>query len=92
MTTSLGTTASCFQNIYGINPHDMHGGAYPAAGRNTTGSTSPDDSCFAIGTQLAGVTADGFAMNGNGFDAPSDDMTWPNTAYNVPVHVGVWLR
>jgi hypothetical protein len=53
--------------------------------------TSPDDLCLGIGTQLSGVCADGFAQNGNGFDAPSDDVTWP-TAYNVTPHVGVWLR
>ena len=92
VTTSGGTTATCYQNVYGIMPFDMHGGSYPAASKNTTGNTSGNDSCLAIGTQISGVTADGFTQNGNGFDAPSDDATWPNTAYNVAPHVGVWLR
>ena len=92
VTTSSGTTGACFQNVYGIMPFDMHGGSYPYAAKNTAGNTSGSDSCMAVGTLLAGATADGFTQNGNGFDAPSDDATWPNTAYNVVPHVAVWLR
>ena len=86
------TTKACFQNIYGINPFNMHGGSFPYAGKNTAGNIDPSDLCMAIGTLAAGANADGFSQNGNGFDAPSDESTWPNPIYNLPQHVAVWLR
>jgi hypothetical protein len=87
-----GATDACFQNVYGILNLDVHGGSYPYAARNTAGNTSANDLCMAVGAQLEGSVADGFAMNGNGFDAPLDDAGWPNTSYDVAPHVAVWLR
>jgi len=91
VTTSSGATMGCFQNAYGILPFNMHGGSYPYAAKNTAGNVDLGDNCFAVGVQASG-NADGFSQNGNGFDAPSDEATWPNPAYNISPHVAVWLR
>ncbi|MBL0215369.1 MAG: hypothetical protein IPQ07_15965 [Myxococcales bacterium] len=91
VTTSSGATMACFQNVYGILPFNMHGGSYPYAAKNTAGNIDLGDNCFAVGVQASG-NADGFSQNGNGFDAPSDEATWPNPAYNISPHVAVWLR
>lgn len=88
-----GATGTCYQNVYGVMNWAGHGGAYPAVGRNTAGNTLGGDLCMAIGTMTSGGTIDGFtSTSGNGFDAPIDETTWPNTAYNVTPHVAVWLR
>jgi hypothetical protein len=87
-----GATDACFQNMYGVLNLDVHGGSYPYAARNTAGNTSGGDLCMAVGTQLEGNSADGFAMNGNGFDAPASDATWPNNNFDVVPHLAVWLR
>ena len=93
VTAWSGATGACFQNIYGINPFDMHGGAFPYAGKNTAGNTNGGDLCMGVGTMTAtGTATDGFTSNGNGFDAPQDEATWPNANYNVSPHVAVWLR
>jgi hypothetical protein len=87
-----GTTGTCYQNEYGISPFDMHGGSYPAAARDVEGRTLGSDLCMMIGVQTNTNSVDGFTQNGNGFDTPIDETTWPNTAYNVTPHVAVWLR
>lgn len=89
-----GTTTTCYQNVYGVLNFQMHGGAYPATGRNTTGNTTGSDNCMAIGTMTSTGTVDGFTSNGNEYDAPAADATsaWPNTAYDIDPHVAVWLR
>jgi hypothetical protein len=87
-----GTTGTCYQNEYGISPFNMHGGSYPATARDVQGRTLGSDLCMMIGTQIDTGTVDGFTQNGNGFDAPIDETSWPNTAYNVTPHVAVWLR
>jgi hypothetical protein len=87
-----GATSTCYQNLYGVMNWDGHGGAYPAVGRNTSGNTQGNDLCMSIGTMTSGGTINGFTSNGNQFDAPIDETTWPNTAYNVTPHVAVWLR
>ena len=93
VTAQDGATSACFQNIYGILPYAMHGGAYPVAAKNATGNTTGNDLCMAVGTMVMSSTVlDGFTQNGNGFDAPSDETTWPNTNYAVPPHVAIWLR
>lgn len=86
------TTSTCYQNQYGVLNWAAHGGAYPATGRNTAGNTTGSDWCMSIGTQTNTSSVDGFTSNGNQFDAPIDETTWPNTAYNVVPHVAVWLR
>lgn len=92
VTTSAGATATCYQDRTGINPRPEHGGAYPYASFNAAGNTLGNDVCMGIGTTLVNTTVDGFTQNGNGYDAPSDETTWPNPAFNVPAHVAVWLR
>ncbi|HTL38441.1 MAG TPA: fibrinogen-like YCDxxxxGGGW domain-containing protein [Kofleriaceae bacterium] len=87
-----GTTGTCYQNEYGISPFNMHGGSYPGTARDVEGRTLGSDLCMMIGTQTDTNTVDGFGQNGNGFDAPIDETTWPNTAYNVTPHVAVYLR
>jgi hypothetical protein len=87
-----GTTSTCYQNQYGIINWDAHGGAYPETARNTAGNTQGNDLCMSIGTQTTTSAVDGFTSNGNQYDAPSDEVTWPNTTYNVNPHVAVWLR
>jgi hypothetical protein len=87
-----GSTTTCYQNRYGIMNWDGHGGSYPAAARDTQGRTNASEYCMAVGTQTIGMNADGFTQNGNGFDAPADETTWPNGAYNVDPHVAVWVR
>lgn len=87
-----GSTTTCYQNRYGVMNWDGHGGSYPAAARDTQGRTNANEYCMAVGTQTVGVTADGFTQNGNGFDAPLDETSWPNASYNVDPHVAVWVR
>jgi hypothetical protein len=87
-----GGSSSCYQNVYGIMPWDLHGGSYPSAPRNEAGNTSPGDWCMAIGVMIEGTTAHGFGQNDNGWDAPSTESTWPNGDYNTPPVISVWLR
>jgi len=47
---------------------------------------------MSIGTMTSDGTVDGFTSNGNQFDAPIDEATWPNSAYNVTPHVAAWLH
>jgi hypothetical protein len=89
---SNGTTRTCYQNRYGINPNSAHGGGYPYTAYNAAGNTAGGDDCMSVGTLVGGTAADGFTQNGNGFDAPRDETTWPNQAIAIPVHVAVWLR
>jgi hypothetical protein len=92
VTSSDGAVTTCYQNDYGIMPADFHGGSYPYTSYNAGGNTTGNDDCMAVGVQMPGTIVDGFGQNGNGFDAPGDDAAWPNPAYNIPVHVAVWLR
>lgn len=92
VTAHTGATASCYQNIYGIMPLNVHGGSYPYVGATTTGGTNSGDWCMAVGVQPSG-TVDGFTQNGNGWDAPVSDTDWPNGSYtSTTPFVSVWLR
>jgi len=90
VTRSTGTTSGCNQNAFGINPLATHGGGYPYTSYNAAGNTQQGDACMTVGVTTTYV--DGFAQNGNGYDAPDDETTWPNNAISQPVHVAVWLR
>jgi len=50
------------------------------------------DSCMAVGVLLQGNSADDFSQNGNGFDAPTSDIDWPNVSDTGAPHLSVWLR
>ena len=92
VTGAGNTVGSCYQNDYGILPADLHGGSYPYTSYNTVGNTGGNDNCMSVGVMVMGTNANGYGQNGNGFDAPSSDITWPNPSLAVPVRVGVWLR
>ena len=87
-----GAKGTCYQNVYGIMPLTEHGGSYPAAAETAAGNTNSNDLCFAVGTMPATASIDGFTQNGNGYDAPATEATWPNAAFNVTPHISVWLR
>ena len=89
--TSNGSVQTCYQNVYGILPDVPHGGSYPAASFNTSFGTVAPDACMAVGVTTM-TDPDGFDQNGNGYDAPSVENVWPNSAVNLPAHVAVWLR
>jgi hypothetical protein len=84
---------NCFQNTYGINPLQLHGGSFPSATQNAQGNTNPCDLCMSVGVLPQGQSADGFDQNGNGYDQPTNDSDWPNQNINAtPPFVAVWLR
>ena len=92
VTSSFGTTKSCFQNPYGIMALSAHGGSYPSTAYNTRGNTIPNDICMSVGVTAIGDTYNGYWQNGNGRDCPSTNTDWPNAAYNVNCFVSVWLK
>jgi hypothetical protein len=92
-----GTQEECLQNIYGLNAGGAHGGGYPSTYRYHLaqmfyGYDVPNDRCMTAAVQLPGTEVHAFQHNGNGRDAPRNELDWPNQYISAAPHVSVWVR
>ena len=94
VTSSSGSTMTCYQNKYGLHHGSSKGGAYPAtATNNDNGVMVAGDSCMAVPVLAVGESYNGWSTIANSRDCPSDDNDWPNAAVNAgQCFLAVWIK